>query len=566
MHARLEAISREQVDGVRRRRRLILDRVPPDFHPDTHLALGPWCFSGAEDVYPDWDVLAFADPFPTREDRCAAGKAVRALANALLDRLYPEMNRRHGTRRTRAYWHAVLMDWLMHLVMLNWRLWRHVELFVETSGGEPLEVAVATATPPFRFACTEDFVNACFAASELRSWLLSEIIRRRAPAHWQLRAGAQKTPAALVPRVPIRRARRAVERIGARRIWEHLLSGYVNLLPRRCARPRAVGASSTNGFPAAFLELMNQLVESSLPETLRGGFAALEAEVARHRYRRGRLCVTCINIHDDQANIEIGQAIEAGERVVAVQHGGGYGIPALLPLLAELEYGHDAFATWGWSAHEGYEGRLVPLPSPHLSSILGAYRPRDDRMLLVGALMSPFNPRCDYYPDPLPYRRRKRYFLSALPPALRAKLVYRPYHSADSLADADYLKRFFPSLVVHEGELHPDMLRARLTVLDHPSTTLCLTMAANVPTVCFWDAEAWLLGRGSQPLFDGLKQAGILFDSPQDAARHIAGIWPRLEEWWAGAEVQKARRAWCRQFALASRLWLLHWMKGLAAL
>jgi hypothetical protein len=547
-------------------RRLVLDVIPADFDPATHAAFGPWCFFKAEEIYPEWENLTFVDAFPTPAERCAAGEACRALAHQLLDRLWPQMNARHGTTHGRDYWHVVLMDWLMHLAMLGWRLWRYTEVFIARAGSEPFDVPLVTANGRFRFASTHAFVTDCFATSDFRAWLIGEIVRRQAPAHWRLGQRRSVEPAAVAAPVPAPRRRQAVEGIGGLGRWQGMLSVYANLLPGRRSRPRHRSKPATVDFPAAFLDLANELADSTCPESLRSGYAALEQAAAAHRYRRGRIYATNINIHDDQTSVMLARAAEAGERIVAVQHGGSYGWAALVPLLAEVEYRHDAFVTWGWREHDDYQGNFAPLPYPLLSRNLGAHKPTDDHMLLVGAVMYSFNPRFDLYPDMLRYRPRKREFLAALPHQVRAKVRYRPYYLDDSFDDAAYLRGAFPDLKVHQGELLPSLMRIKLAVLDHHTTTLAITMAANVPTVCFWDETAWPIGRTARPLFERLKRAGIVFDAPADAARHIASIWSHVHEWWAGADVQSARRDWCREYARASRIWPLHWMKGLAAL
>ena len=127
-------------------RELVLERVEEGFHPDTHVALGPWCFAGVEHVYPDWDALAFAESFQDGRERWVQAEAVRRLAGALLDQIYPEMNRLHRTSYDRAFWHTVLFDWLLHLVMFSWRMWRHVELFISKTGDEALTLRLPAKT------------------------------------------------------------------------------------------------------------------------------------------------------------------------------------------------------------------------------------------------------------------------------------------------------------------------------------------------------------------------------------------------------------------------------------
>jgi putative transferase (TIGR04331 family) len=107
-----------------------VDAIGADFQPDTHVALGPWCFQRAEGVFSDWDQLEFPDPFATADERRRADLATCALANHVLDRLRPKFNARHGVQFSRRFWHIVAMYWLCHLIQFTWRVHEHVRLFV----------------------------------------------------------------------------------------------------------------------------------------------------------------------------------------------------------------------------------------------------------------------------------------------------------------------------------------------------------------------------------------------------------------------------------------------------
>lgn len=550
-------------------RRLVVDTIPDDFRPDTHLALGPWCFLGREALVPGWDELDFVDPYVDTDRRAQASEASLQAANALLDALRPELERRFGETHSRAFWHTVLMDWLVHVTMLTWRLWDHVAAFVERHGEEPLEVTIRPLEGTIAMATTWDVINATFYPGPFRDWLLHEIVHLQAPPAWTLLFGEPiSIPAVAVPEVPAIGRWRAVDSInGMSRAWRTVFSVLTRLVPLRPPRPRPEhGAAVPPPMPPALGALLCRVSRQTLPLIVTEQFAELRKAAGVGRFRPGRLTIRSLNWHDDVEAMRTAAAAEAGERIAVVQHGGTYGWARIMSVAAEMDYSHDAFLTWGWSAHDAYRGRFVPLPHPMVGRQTGRHRPVEDTMILVGAAMYGINPRIDNYPGALPYRRSKLDFLAALPEDLRRRLAYRPYVAPGSFDDLDHLRRTYPELAAVEGDLWGRLLRCRLVVQDHHSTTLSISLGANIPTVGFWREEDWPLGEDAQAPFDGLKRAGIVFDDPAAAAAHIAEIWPNVEQWWASREVQDARHAWAERFGRGRRAWWLHWLGRIATL
>jgi hypothetical protein len=548
-------------------RQLIIDRIPDDFDPDRHVPLGPWCFYGAERVYPDWDTLAFVDPFGVAEQRCAADAATRGLANEMLNRSWSDMNARHCTDHSRAFWHVVLASWLLELVQVSWRLYAHLGCFVERLDGEPLDVSLVEATDRFRFAGSLDFTEACRSPGPFRSWLISEVIRCVAPPQWAIRTTAQiSPPAPNAVAVPYGHYL-PVDRVYGMARWRWILSAYVSVLPKRAARPGAPAPSVPAGyFPAAFLDLVRRLVGVTAPETATTAFGVLHANAQQRSYRAGRLRITTPSSYDDQENVILACAIDAGERLVAAQHGGTYGWGDGLSMNAETDYVHDAFITWGWTEQQDYAGRFERLPSPLLSRNLGRHRPAGNNIVFVGHAMIHFNPRIDFTPCPLRYRRQKRRFVDHLDAHVVDHLRYRPYNTAATIDDDAWMRQIYPRLRIVEGVLEPAMFASRLVVVDHPGTMMAVALAANIPLIAFWDRDAWPLARQAKPLFAALEEAEILFHDPARAAAQVNAIWPHVEEWWRDPLRQKARAAWCERFAWAERTWVLYWFRGLARL
>lgn len=107
------------------------------------------------------------------------------------------------------------------------------------------------------------------------------------------------------------------------------------------------------------------------------------------------------------------------------------------------------------------------------------------------------------------------------------------------------------------------MLRSRLLIIDHPTTTLNIAMAANIPTIAFWRDGAWPVCEQAKPIMNALRDCGVLFEEASDAAAQASDVWGDVSQWWTSAQVQSARRDFCDQYALTSRTWRWDWLKAL---
>ena len=100
-------------------------------------------------------------------------------------------------------------------------------------------------------------------------------------------------------------------------------------------------------------------------------------------------------------------------------------------------------------------------------------------------------------------------------------------------------------------------------MIDNPGTTLSIAMAANIPTICYWDSKTTLLCKYTEPITSALMKAGILFNSENEAATKVNEIWNDVDAWWAQKEIQEVRRNFCWNYARTNKFWLIEWMKTL---
>lgn len=61
---------------------------------------------------------------------------------------------------------------------------------------------------------------------------------------------------------------------------------------------------------------------------------------------------------------------------------------------------------------------------------------------------------------------------------------------------------------------------------------------------------------GAALFFDLLVEAGILFYTPEAAAKKVNIVEHNVNEWWFSDQVQAARIEFCERYALTSSEWL----------
>ncbi|MEO5335324.1 MAG: LIC12162 family protein [Magnetospirillum sp. WYHS-4] len=571
--------------------RLFLSTIPDDFDPTRDAALGPWCFGSSESVWPEWEFQGFSDPFPDFDDLRREVTRCHGLTAWLLPRVGEALNARHGTRHGSAFWWVQLVPWLKFLAEAAWIRWNWVAAFANRGPGQAfaVETFAGAEAVNWRFADSGSFIDDGLLDPDFDFWLLSLIVERQTPPSWRIlpRPGRVSLPEerdrASQPPTHTSALRQFARRLFGRLPFNSVhgmslavlpFSALAALKPAKPALPPLLPepiSARPAGLPGPFLALLEDiLVPATMPMAFLDDFARLEAEAAAKAYRPGRLLVTTATIYNDAANREIGFAMEAGERVVRTQHGAVYGCEEFTAQVELLEYYHDAFVTWGWTEQDDLPGRFLPLPSPFLSKLANRHRETTGDLVLVGtrSRLRPNQvdpvPRNGYWPA---HRREKVAFLEGLPAALRGRTRYRPYLRARAeMLDLPYMQAQVPGLAVVDGDLTRTLLGCRLAAIDHPGTTLAVALAADVPTLCFFDPDCWAFSRQARPLVEALRQTGILHPSGTAAAVHAAAVWNDIPGWWRSPSVQKARQDWCRRYAWGDRFWWWHWAKEIARL
>lgn len=332
--------------------------------------------------------------------------------------------------------------------------------------------------------------------------------------------------------------------------------------PARRARLKGLPAGSE------FESTVAALLPDELPWIHLEGRAAHEARVGAAAMAAPRVLLSVDGWHYNEAfKTAAGSFAERGTRLVAVQHGGGYGLYERIWSEDLERAASDSYWCWGWTKPDG-DPRLRDVPAPSLSTA-----PDDgaagEGLLLVAYGQPPYRygfqsqAQAGSFGAYLDDRDR---FLTELGD-LRGRCAVRLPHGNLGCDQSSKLSRSFPEIRIETaaGPLHERLRRSALTIIDHPATSLLEALALDRPTLMFWRPDVWDCRASARPLLDGLRRAGVLFDEPRAAARAAVSAWRDPHAWWSRPEVREAVGAFQKNLALNSPDWRARWAEALQA-
>lgn len=566
------------------------------------LFLGPWCtLYGQKDKWAHLDYRFLPNPWDDREKFWQAGLYCQQIYENLLVDLGALLNKIHGVSFSDRYWQILLGPWFSGFIDIFYDRYTHIkealevfpelqtylldesmyltpcdfQEFISMQGGDyyNLQLYSQILRSQGYYFPTKQYTSAlsknnnkinykeylieivrkfekilinkffshkdiCFLEGNVDRWVKLKLlltpgfgasfINREFPQNWSIRVDYQN---------PMRR-----QLANLTQSKDPFIKILMNALP-------------TN-FPVLYLEgykgcrslVVDQFSERGFPKILLG---------------MGRLWT------DDYGKFLAGEIIERGGRIISFQHGAGYGFSRLLRVEEYERQVNDRFYTWGWASQED-DPKLTDLPSGKL-----VFRERQpgksswhSMILLVGTGFPRYLYRFQSYPvgsQWVQYIQATKDFLEALEPQKGKNLVYRGCGIDYGWAIPEQLQERFPQLAV-DNHSHPyahQMNKSRVLVFDHPSTPFLEAMAANIPSILFFEPRFWDAREAAQPYLDMLRLEGILHDSAQAAAQQVNQVYDHIDQWWFSAHLQEVRKLFIDHFALSSNGWNRQWTEAI---
>jgi len=260
-------------------------------------------------------------------------------------------------------------------------------------------------------------------------------------------------------------------------------------------------------------------------------------------------------------------------KLIGIQHGGGYGIyESFIRELWETSICNH-FITWGWHLDDKCR-KTYPMPS--LKNLNLSTRSRAEQYKKSGILFAStayekyFN---DIYLSPQTCTPRSYLnniisFLREILSDTPCTVEWRPYTARADFGD-NHISKVISSLnpeqsskldVEIKDTFYSRVSNSQLFISDHCGTTFLECLAANIPTLVFWDPEWQSIRSKSVDEIKLLSEANIYQTSPHATVSFLNMIDWDVESWWYSKEVQERREKFVHSFARTSDKLIDQWM------
>ncbi|BCB96324.1 hypothetical protein JZK55_12460 [Dissulfurispira thermophila] len=562
--------------------------------------LGPWCFA-YNHKYKFWDQKKFTlapSPWEKPQDILDASLYIDSLIDRIIPPLSDLMNNFHKTNYSSQFWKRYFIVWLVHWLGVCYDRYQRLN-YLQQGIREKLTVKVLS-NRAFSVKDFWDYIKKVTEEHYYNNLLMSEIIQFAQfdfliPELLDMSKNFQQIKNTSNLGINKKFSNiRAFTKSAISSISSHLSSSihlgtvygisiidkfYLeflydpfflfnkennNFITLKGERSYLINQTFEFNAKNSFEKVIEKILLQHIPE-------ALLTIYVRERYYKPKIKIWIGNdiYKSEKDAYRIAEICEYGGQWISAQHGGGYGQWFSSPL-GKIEYEtSNGFITWGWKYKHIYNSNYYSLPSPMLSK-LPKHREKKVQLVFVGTMHPAYHYRFHSALLPeqqLEYMDNKRKFLTSITEEIRSHIKYKPYVHDYGTDEIEFITQVLTNRqILKRVKLSRVMQKTRLVVIDYLSTSMLEAFAMNAPTILFWNPEHFVVCNETFPYFDRLRSAGILFDTPEDAASKVNEIWHDVQGWWNQKEVQETKNEFCYQFARSSRNWRKEWLDFLKTL
>ena len=551
------------------------------------LFLGEWCL--LYDRKQKWEAMdvMVATAFGVQEKQKHA-KYVYALYPKLLNEVIEQLNKLHHTNHGLRYWGILLGGWLQRYLEVMFNRYftiRHVLKNYEINSTTVFEsIDYSFATPDslsFIWACNNDIWNNMLYARVFKHLDIKDVklntIHIKNEESLNLEPGSAATNylsikwlIKLITRYILPKLSKGNDAFIINSYlpkWQEMkLQLALGQCPQLWQAPPLNAVSIdiemrrkfmiSSQLHTGFEKFVRDLLPDMIPTCYLEGYADLNNQVKSLPWpSRPRFIFTCNNFDTDEIfKAWTGLKAEQGVPYFTGQHGNHYGTHYLYGCFSRPERSEaDKFFTWGWS-----DGSANNIPAFIFKIANQSGVAKTDGGLLLIEFCAPHLLGFDttYYEFGI-YQEQQYRFVEALPEKIKREVTVRLHAGWRSMRWSDD-RRWndrIPSVQIEYGNAPIQALiaKSRLVVYSYDSTGILEGLALNIPTLCFLSGGLEHLLPNAKPYYELLRGAGIIADSPEQAAIHIAQHWDNIDEWWKSEFVQSARKQFCDQYAIVER-------------
>jgi putative transferase (TIGR04331 family) len=316
-----------------------------------------------------------------------------------------------------------------------------------------------------------------------------------------------------------------------------------------------------NGFEI----FLTGLIPSLIPKNYLEDFLQTKAKVMNSLPSNPRAIFTANAYHgNDNFKIWAAEKVSLNIPLIIGQHGGSFGTALINQSEQHQLKIADKFLSWGWEIQGGEN--VIKFPSLQLSGRASIKGDPNGKILHVLSSL----PRYFYQHFSMPvagqflsYLENQILFLNELEDNVSKHIIVRPdksgvntgWNIAQVLDVAGHSFRIDKS----KDSFLKSLKKSRLCICTHNATVFLECLSMNFPTIIFWEPSHHEIRSDAVPYFDLLLEAGILFYTPEEAAKKVNTVVHNVDEWWFSDQVQSARKKFCERYAATSSDWEREW-------
>lgn len=305
-------------------------------------------------------------------------------------------------------------------------------------------------------------------------------------------------------------------------------------------------------YKSEFESILIKLIPNFIPKIFLEGFENLDMFGDKIKLPKSPKIIFTTKDHfsNDLFKIWSMKKINTSTKLIIGQHGSG----AHYRYNGAMSYEHlicDKYLLSGEHSHKKGEKYIkIGQLFNHLKK--GGYNPKGKGVLITGCM-----PRYAYdfrsmamSGQMLNYFNQQFTFYNALPKDIKKQFIIRLYHHDYKWYQKNRWKENFSNVQFDKNiKMEKIIYRSRLSIHTYAATTYNQTLAANIPTIIYWNTSLWELESESDYYFKLLEEVGIFHTSPISAATQVSKTWEDVEGWWQSKSVQVARKKFCNEYA-----------------
>lgn len=311
-----------------------------------------------------------------------------------------------------------------------------------------------------------------------------------------------------------------------------------------------------------FDKLLDRLICELMPYSYLENFKKFR-DIVKQKYPSFPSVIFTANAYqaDDGFKIWAASHVINDVPLVIGQHGGHYGIGLLNQTEDHQVRIADVFASWGWTDQD--KMNIVPLPAMKLPSKPIIYDAGGDILLVTASYPRYFycyfsvavaGQFLDYLDEQIRfYKCLNETFKKMI--KIRTDLDIFGWEIHERFKEAGLGE----SIDTSKKKLFSRLKECRMCVSSYNATVFLETLAANIPTIVFFDPNKYEIREETIEAMNSLRAVNILHDTPEAAAFFLNSLNKDIDAWWNSKVVQETRKQFCRTYANTSPNWISEW-------